>query len=63
MESLAKAFEDGDIISWNSSDNKPSSFEMVEQQSTTRGAPLVALILADGETIVATYPAALPEAC
>ena len=61
MESLAKAFEDGDIISWNSSDNKPSSFEMVEQQSTTRGAPLVALILADGETIVATYPAALPE--
>ena len=48
MESLAKAFEDGDIISWNSSDSKPSSFEMVEQQSSTRAAPLLALILARG---------------
>lgn len=64
MESLAKAFEDGDIISWNSSDSKPSSFEMVEQQSVARAAPLLALILAestDETTIVATYPASLPE--
>ena len=54
MESLAKAFEDGDIISWNSGDSKPSSFEMVEQQSAARAAPLVTLILADETTIVAT---------
>ena len=63
MESLTKAF-DGEIISWNGSESKPSSFEMVEQ-STARAAPLLALLLAeesaDGATITASYPAALPE--
>jgi hypothetical protein len=40
------------------------SFQMVEQQSVARAAPLLALILAestDETTIVATYPASLPE--